>query len=296
MMVRFWGTRGSIPTPGPETIKYGGNTPCVEVRSASQLIILDAGSGIRPLGHNILKHARGRPVKASILISHTHWDHIQGFPFFAPAYIDGNEFTIYGCEGARKRLRDIWADQMRSEYFPVPLELMASKLEFVELTDGDVFEIGDVQVKTKAMNHPGLCLGYRLSSEGKSVVYATDNEPYRHLLGASAWGGEQPDTSLVSELDQALVTFAEGADLLVHDAQFTPDEYEKHTGWGHSFTSFVVQTAEEAKVGQLALFHHDPAHSDDKVDAMVKDCRRMLRAAGRSIPCFGAREGAKIVL
>jgi phosphoribosyl 1,2-cyclic phosphodiesterase len=266
--------------------------------AGDQLIILDAGSGIRELGNLLLKQVKGEPIKGHILISHTHWDHIQGFPFFAPAYLKGNEFTIYGSEGARKRLKDIWADQMRSEYFPVPLELMASKLDFWELSDGQKFQIGNVEVTTKTMNHPGLCFAYRLFHEGKTLVYATDNEPYRWTLDSSARTEEQKATNraLIEQMDTAFVQFAEGADLLIHDAQYTVKEYKTHIGWGHSFLDFVVEIAREAHVKNLALFHHDPLHTDRQIDQMVQYCRQLIKKEKMKLKCSGAKEGMKVTL
>ena len=300
MLVRFWGTRGSIPVPGRKTVKYGGNTPCVQLESEDVLIIFDAGTGIRSLGRSLMKRKGGRPIEGHILLSHTHWDHIQGFPFFAPAFAQGNRFAVYGCEGASKRLEDILAGQMGTEYFPVTLSEMGSEIEFVSVGRGS-FRIGPVEVVTEFMNHPGLCLGYRVSSEGRTVVYTTDNEPYFGLL--SMRRGERGNRDLTEKeraslksLDEQTVQFIRDADLLIADTHWTLGEYKHKLGWGHGSVDHALEIALQAGVRQLALFHHSPTRSDAQIDAVVKRCRQKLRRMGADLKCFAAREGLKVVL
>ncbi len=214
--VRFWGTRGSIATPGSATVKYGGNTSCTEVRCGDQLLILDAGTGIRPFGLSLLKEFQSKPIKGHIFVGHTHWDHIQGFPFFAPAFMSGNEFTVYSLHGAGKPLEKVFRGQMDSDYFPVHLGDMKAKLQFYEL-ESDV-QLGDTVVSYTFLNHPGLAIGFRICSNGRSLVYLSDHEPYGKL---------SPDGDSPNEMDLAIARFAEKADLLICEAQYTEEEYTK---------------------------------------------------------------------
>lgn len=277
--VRFWGVRGSIPAPGPETSRYGGNTACVEVRAAGELIILDAGSGIRSLGLALRK--KKRPVTGTLLISHAHWDHIQGLPFFLPAMIPGNRFRVYGS--GDRPIRSIFAGQMESPYFPVSLDDLPDTLEFHELRDIPI-TIGGVTVRTLRLHHPGLTLGFRIEAAGRSVVYATDQEPH-----PAADSGEPV-------LDAALIRFAAGADLLIGDAQYTPEEYCQHLGWGHSSMTDAVRLALAAGVRRLVLFHHDPERSDAALDHLLARARAEVVRRGGVLDCTAAAEGLEIKL
>ncbi len=292
MKYTFWGVRGSIPTPGPETVGYGGNTSCGELwLDDSNLIVFDAGSGIRPLGNSLLQ--RGiKPVEAIILLSHTHWDHIQGFPFFVPAFIPGNKFVICGHEEADVKLDEIIKDQMKSAYFPIELSDMPASIGFKRLYEGK-FKISGARVDTIYLNHPGFALGYRVEYEGKSVVYVSDNEPYPV---------EATDEPLYAQMkykgknNYRIIEFSKGADLLVHDCQYTPDEYKSKVGWGHSPYDYVAEIAWKAGVKRLAVYHHDPGHDDRFVDSIVESVRKLLKEKGANVECFGAREGLSIEL
>jgi len=222
MRVRFWGTRGSIPKPGPDTVRYGGNTSCVEVRTASgALILLDCGTGAHGLGQALLAEPNG-PRRGHVLISHTHWDHIQGLPFLAPLFVADFEWDIYGPRGLGPSIRETLAGQMQYTYFPITIEQFAAKVRYHDLVEG-TFEIDDVRIGAHYMNHPALTLGYRIEADGATVVYATDHEPHSPDL---AHGERPPQTS--DECRYA--DFIEDADLLIHDAQFTLGEYDKHRG------------------------------------------------------------------
>jgi phosphoribosyl 1,2-cyclic phosphodiesterase/DNA-binding response OmpR family regulator len=288
MQVRFWGTRGSIATPGPETVRYGGNTSCVSVRtrSGTQLVI-DAGTGLRGLGIALMSEgAQGR--RGHLLIGHTHWDHIQGFPFFAPLFEAGNEWDVYAPRGFGPSLRETLAGQMQYTYFPVNLEEMGATIRYHDLVEGS-FMIDEVRVTARYLNHPALTLGYRLEVDGITVVYASDHEGHAH---AAALG--MPLGQVLGSLhpgDNRHAEFIAKADLLIHDTQYTADEYPKRIGWGHSTLEYVVDMAIAAGVRQLALFHHDPARDDDAVDAMVLAGRQRVRDAGASVTLFGAAEG-----
>ena len=226
MRIRFWGTRGSIPKPGPDTVRYGGNTSCVEVRSASgALILLVCGTGAHGFGQALLAESDG-PRRGHVFISHTHWDHIQGLPFLSPLFDRHFEWDIYGPRGLGPSIRETLAGQMQYTYFPITIEQFAAKVRYHDLVEGSD-EIGDVRVTAHYMNHPALTLGYRIEADGASVVYATDHEPHSPALAR----GERPAQS-ADEVHYA--DFVAGADLLIHAAQFTLGEYEKHLGWGHS--------------------------------------------------------------
>jgi phosphoribosyl 1,2-cyclic phosphodiesterase len=294
MLVRFWGTRGSIATPGPRTLGYGGNTSCVEVRCGGEILIFDAGTGIRELGHTLMQEAQGRPLTVHLFISHTHWDHIQGFPFFLPAYHDSTVIHVYGSPGQGRSLERVLRGQMDADYFPVALGDLAAQIEVHEYRAED-FRVGDAAIAATYLNHPGMTLGYRVRHEGKTLVYATDNEPFRQTLdhlGRRAEAGRE----FGGRLDEEFVRFVEGADLYIGEAQYTDEEYPAKVGWGHSSLSATVEVALKARARQLALFHHDPMHGDDVVSAMVEVAQRLIAAQLSPLRCFAAREGEVIEL
>ena len=292
MTVRFWGTRGSIAVPGPATTTYGGNTSCVEVRVGGDILIFDSGTGIRELGLTLMKEFEGRPLTVHLFISHTHWDHIQGFPFFLPAYGANTTIHLYGPAGEGRPLGELLRGQMNPDYFPVALGDLAATIHVHEYK-GSAFEVGQTVVAAAYLNHPGLTLGYRVTRAGKTLVYATDNEQYRSTLehlGQRAEAGRK----FGEQLDEQFVSFVSGADLYIGEAQYTDDEYPPKIGWGHSPLSATVEVALKANVRALALFHHDPMHSDDVVAGMEAEARRLIAGAGGAVRCFAAREGQTI--
>ncbi|CAN5155398.1 hypothetical protein BH20VER2_BH20VER2_16390 [soil metagenome] len=296
--LKLWGVRGSIPVPGPSTVRYGGNTSCVEVRADGEIIVLDAGSGIRELGRELEKEFGERPVKLTLLITHTHWDHIQGLPFFLPAYNQKNQIRVLGYEGARAGLAAILAGQMETPFFPVSLKDLPSNIAIEELKEME-FSIGAVQVRSKFANHPGICAGYRLYTSGGSIAYFPDNEPHELLKLHNA---ERDHTSVAEAKEFArtertkLVEFLHGADVLILDTQYTDEEYVKHIGWGHGSLSRVVSVALDADVKKLILFHHDPAHDDAKIDQMVERARLLVLERGKPLEVEAGREGSEIWL
>lgn len=289
MDVRFWGTRGSLAKPGPTTLRYGGNTSCVEVRcDDGTLIVLDCGTGAHALGQSIL--ASGTPpADGHLLITHTHWDHIQGFPFFAPLFVAGNTWDIYAPGTIGNQLEHTLAGQMEYDYFPVTLAQLGATIRFHDLGEGR-FSIGGVRVTAQYLNHPALALGYRIESGGAALVYSVDHEP--HTPNPAGVVGEPP-THIE---DRRHVDLLAGADLVIHDAQYTVDEYAQKTGWGHTPAEWAVDYAVAAHARRLALFHHDPLRGDEALDALVATCRARAGEAGSDVDVFAAAEGQVVHL
>lgn len=296
--LRFWGVRGSIPVPGSATVGYGGNTSCIEVRADGEIIILDAGSGMRALGLALEEEFGSRPIKLTLLISHTHWDHIQGLPHFSPAYNGKNSMRVLGYEGARAGLATILATQMETSFFPVSLQDMPSAISIEELKEME-FTIGKVRVRACFVNHPGICVGYRLYTSNGSIAYLPDNEPYE-VLKVTLATREHADLAearaYAVSARAKLVEFLKGADVLIIDSQYTDDEYLQKIGWGHGYLSSVVSLALDASVRKLFLFHHDPRRDDRAVDAMVESARMLVLESGRPMEVDAAREGAEVWL
>ena len=275
--IKFWGVRGSIPTPGRGTLRYGGNTSCVEVRCGDDIIILDAGTGLRALGRALMEEFRHRPLGLTLLLTHTHWDHIHGLPFFAPLYDPRCRVRILGCVGARASLLNALTGQMESTYFPVPFSKLPGNIEIEELKDFNL-NIGSVCVRSHRANHPGLCVGYRLSWHGRLIAFFPDAEP-RH-------GGD----------DREMIEFVRDADVLILDSQYDSAEYRRHAGWGHGCVDDSVALALRAGVKQLCLFHHDPDHDDKRIDGLVKHARRLVAKRKGKLRVDAAREGMTIEL
>jgi phosphoribosyl 1,2-cyclic phosphodiesterase len=292
MLIRFWGVRGSLPTPGRKTVRYGGNTPCVEVRlPKNNLVIFDAGTGIKDLGDTLI--AKGESVTGFIAISHPHWDHIQGFPFFKPAFISGNELTLIGPRSKNATLRAAIASQMNKVYFPIQLSELKAKIHFVQIKEQTV-QLYDATLTSLFVNHPAFALGYRLTMGGKSVVYISDNEPFDREVAKSLRNVDKHivDKYLAERGDpnRRVAEFARGADILIHDTTYTPEEYVSHVGWGHSHYLFALSLAEQAGVKKLVLFHHDPSHDDDKIDEILDKCRHEIKNRRHHFECVAAAE------
>src|SRR5580692_7680790 len=266
MRIKFWGVRGSIPTPGPETVHFGGNTSCVEVRAGKALLIFDGGTGLRLLGKELV---RQMPIEAHIFFSHVHWDHIQGFPFFDPAFVPGNKIHLYGGNNVSRTLEETLAGQMDHPSFPVHLTDMGAKMTFNDLFEGQILELSDglggkLTITSGRGNHPNGVWAYRVDHDGKSMVYATDTEHY-------------------AVVDPKLLDLAKNADVLIYDSQYTPEEYAgtagtggSKVGWGHSTFAEGVRLATTAGAKKLVLFHHDPMQTDAAVREKEKRAKALF--------------------
>lgn len=293
MHVQFWGTRGSIATPGIHTVRYGGNTSCVLLETHhGTLFVLDCGTGARLLGDHLMERRNG-PIRGHMLLTHTHWDHIQGFPFFEPAFRAHNEWIIYGPTEGEDHLEQALSGQMAYAYFPVELDELGSQLHFASVGE-EVLQMHDVTVRTHYLNHPGVALGYRIESGGVTVVYCTDHEPFAPALFRP---GDAPSLdAIIHPQDRAHAEFMRGADLVIHDAQYTAREYERRLTWGHSSVEYVVELALLVGVERLALYHHDPAHDDVTLDQLERETREMVKQRDSQLDVFYAREGASLEL
>ena len=292
MHLRFWGTRGSIATPGPKTNHFGGNTSCIELTTpAGECIVLDCGTGARMLGNHLLAKT-GASVSATILLTHTHWDHIQGFPFFAPLFVPGNRFAVYGPEGANLSLREVLAGQMEHHYFPVELDQLSARITYQDLHEG-TFDIAGIKVTAQRMHHPSPTLGYRLQSGGTCMCYLSDHEPYYEGIWRD---GVEPGRidSILDAGDRRHAEYMRGADVVVHEAQYTPEEYPAKRHWGHSTYAYVVELAVAAGIPRLILTHHDPSHDDDFIRNVEKRARALAEQLNSPIDVVCAYEGLEL--
>jgi len=296
MRARFWGTRGSLARPSRELLGYGGNTACVEVRGPEgELIVLDCGTGAFELGQRLLNEEPG-PIRGHLPFTHTHWDHIQGFPFFMPLFAKGAEWDVYAPRGLGQNLERTLAGQMEYTYFPVTPAELGGTIRYHELVDGS-FEIGSVRVTTCYLNHPAVTLGYRLEAGSAALVYATNHEPHDPRYVNAVRDAEPGRLITPSHReDQRHVDFLADADLVIHDAQYLLEEYGDKLGWGHTPAEVAVDFAAAAGAWRLAIFHHDPLRDDGAVDALIKRCRKRADGYGTGLDVFGAREGQEIEL
>jgi phosphoribosyl 1,2-cyclic phosphodiesterase len=285
MRIQFWGTRGSIPSPGPHTMRYGGNTPCVELRTASgRLVVLDAGTGLRELGRSLIQRANGAPIEGDIFVTHAHWDHIQGLPFFGPVFQRGNHFGIWGMRSMETSIDRVVRDQMNPVVFPVTFEQLDAAIDFHEI-GAETREIDGFSVQAIQVRHPGGALGYRFTERkdgARGLVYVSDNELNPNV----------PYDNGASTRDE-IVAFARGASVLVHDTMYTVEEYDHHRGWGHSTYQEAVDLALDSGVETLVLFHHKPERTDDEVDRRLAECRAYAAARG-SLQVIAAAEGLSL--
>jgi phosphoribosyl 1,2-cyclic phosphodiesterase len=267
LQMRFWGVRGSTPAPGQDKLVYGGNTPCVEIRTSSgEILIFDGGSGIRELGQQLATEFAGQKLALNLFLTHFHWDHIQGIPYFRPLFSPATKLGVHSWTSGRET-REVLAGQMRTPYFPVNLTDVSSRLTFVQMKSERV-KLGEVSVESFPLNHPQGAYGYRIEAGGKSIVYATDLEH-----------GD-------AQLDRVLRDYASGADVLIYDAQYNDAEYAAHRGWGHSTWREATRVARDAGVGRLFLFHFDPAHTDADVAESERGAQAYFDAAYAARECL----------
>ncbi|HEY2804547.1 MAG TPA: MBL fold metallo-hydrolase [Gemmatimonadales bacterium] len=280
----FWGTRGTIPTPGSATARYGGNTACIEVTDGSgNLVILDAGTGIRGLGKRLAGKNGKKGIRADLIISHAHWDHIQGLPYFAPLFMKGNSLKVWGPQQGDVEMETILRQMMHPAVFPVPLDALAATIDVAHVKAEEPIVTPGFTIKAMRVRHPAVTMGYRLERKGgPSIVYVTDDE-----LGPAG------DYDVGPNWRKRFVDFVGGCDLLIHDAMYTPDEIESHAGWGHSTYTEAVQLAKEAGARRIALFHHEPEHGDEAMDEV---CARAGDAAKGTVEVFAACEGQTLSL
>ena len=302
--VRFWGVRGSVPCPGPATVKFGGNTSCLELRFGEEdrLIVIDAGTGIRELAGHIMKNDLPRgPIKTDLFLTHTHWDHIMGFPFFIPLFIPNTELKVFGPVTYEEDTLDkIVGGMLSYRYWPVRLTELAAKIEYHNLKEGSRDLGGGVWLTTKYLNHPILVLGYRFEYRGKVLCTAYDTEPFRNVFDVSPDDPSYDEEAVkegenaAQEENEKVVSFIRGADVLIHDAQYTHKEYiSSKLGWGHSSFEYAVNAAHKAGVKKLLLFHHDPDRSDAELERIEDRIRRSI--AGKStMEVMIAREGLTV--
>jgi phosphoribosyl 1,2-cyclic phosphodiesterase len=298
LSVRFWGVRGSIPCPGPATVKFGGNTSCLEIRADEKLVVIDFGTGIKPFGDWLMANDfKKGPINADIFITHTHWDHMMGFPMFTPLFIPTSKLRIRGPVSYEdESLEAIISAQLSYRYWPVRASELSAQIEYGQIKETTLYLGDGLFVTTKYLNHPILCLGYRFEYKGKSIVTAYDNEPFRNLFPT-----DPSDTSydeeaaregetVAKEENEKILSFFQGADVLVHDAQYTEKEYSGHLGWGHTSFEQAISSADKAKVKKLVFFHHDPNRKDDELEQLEKDYQARMQGK-TSMEVMVAREG-----
>jgi phosphoribosyl 1,2-cyclic phosphodiesterase len=295
MQITFWGVRGSYPVPGSSTVRYGGQTSCVEARTASgETLIVDAGTGLRALGNKLMRESGGAPGQYHVLLSHVHWDHIQGLPFFSPAYINGTRISVYALLTAANELDQVIGGITRHEFFPMPLQAVPANFQFQKVEPGVDFVIGTFHITPIALNHPFGSVGYRIDADGSSWAYVADTAPFTEVLHKQHFlkGVEplsQDDRVALGAMREALVTRLKGVDTVVYDTHFLPEEYARFPHYGHSTPDQALEICAEAGVRRLVLYHHAPAHTDEQMDHIAASY--LAKGAGIGIEVLTSFEG-----
>lgn len=283
--LQFWGVRGTFPVPGKDSVRYGGNTNCISITLPNnELFIFDAGTGIKKLSDHLLETNKG-PITAKIFITHPHWDHINGIPFFKPFYIKGNTFEILSATHNKTTVESLIFDQMNHINFPATLKDMYAQISFTKLEETGSLNINEVNIKTHRLNHPGICIGYRIEYNNKSICYITDNELYLH-------DSSQFNKAIVDQL----INFINESDVLIIDATYTDSEYSSKLNWGHSCISEVVNVAIQAKTKLLCLHHHDPNQTDDDIDLKLETANILIKKMHSTTKCIAPHEGDIIIV
>lgn len=298
MQLTFWGVRGSYPVPGAATVRYGGQTSCVEVRSAAGAsLIVDAGTGMRALGNKLAGEAQGRPGHYHVLLSHVHWDHIQGLPFFSPAYVPGTQISVYALLTAADELNQVIGGITRAEFFPLPLASVPANFDFHQVEPGVEFTLGEFTISPIALNHPYGSVGYRIDGDDASWAYVSDTAPFDQVLHKQHFlAGPEPlseaDKLSLTAMRAALVERLRGCDTVVYDTHFLPEEYAKFPHYGHSTPDQALDICVEANVRRLVLYHHAPSHTDDQMDSIA--ARYLAKGASRGVEVLTSFEGMSI--
>jgi phosphoribosyl 1,2-cyclic phosphodiesterase len=281
MLIRSWGARGSIPVSGPQYIRYGGDTTCLEVRGEDgKILVVDAGTGIRRLGNLLVKN---QEFDLTMLFTHAHWDHILGFPFFKPVHRQETRIEIYGCPMEQGNMETLLSKTMSTPFFPVPYAAIHAQIRYNPACGCDsALQVGAVAVTSIPLNHPNMGVGYKFVENGKSLVFLTDNELKQHHRGGRAF--------------EEYVAFCAEAEILIHDAEYTPEEYPKVRGWGHSTYMDALELALAARVKSFGLFHHNQDRGDEELDEILAHCRRLVQARGASIECFCVGHDTELIL
>jgi phosphoribosyl 1,2-cyclic phosphodiesterase len=291
ILVTFWGTRGSIAAPGRSTEKYGGNTSCVSVKAGDTYFIFDAGTGVRPLGVEVMEDcmpSAGGQYEVNLFLSHTHWDHIQGLPFFQPAYHPSFKLKIFGTAAKDGMLEDLLVGQMQSNYFPVPMSAFGSTVSINPIRESTI-QIGESKITINELDHPGGCLSFKLEYRGRVIVYATDNELNNQF-------DDEGDLKKGNAIGEAYAKFVDGVDLLIADGQYTQEEYEAKVGWGHTSVPTLLKVAHKNNVKQVAVYHHDPMHTDNFLDELSAKYLHKYQDVEPRMDIFWAREGLTLAI
>lgn len=287
MEIKFWGTRGSIPVPGKNTIKYGGNTPCVEVKTTNgKTIILDAGSGIRELGNYLVKN---NSAQILIFISHYHWDHIQGIPFFAPLYDKNKSIIFYGLHSLGTGIEKLLKNQMNPNHFPVNFSQFNADISFKDISVNEVFNIDEIKIETLMVNHPAPALTYKITEDSKTLIYMTDNEIKLNE-------NNPDDLEQIEKLNHDSINFCSEADYLIHDAMYDESLIKGKKGWGHSSNISLAYFSILAKVKNLILFHYNPDFTDEKIDNLLEETKGFIKGKNSRINCLASKEGLQIII
>lgn len=289
MKVIVWGNRGSIPVPGQQTVKFGGNTPCLEVQgNRNSTLIFDAGSGIRLLGNKIAEESRQQEI--NVFITHKHWDHIQGLPFFRPLYLEGCKINLYAPATSIEEVKNIISVQMLPKYFPVGEEVFNAEINYIPITENEKIKIDNLLIESIHTHHSKETFAYKINEGEKSVIYMTDNELYFDV------DADEPNIESVEKLNADLVEFCKNTELLIHDTMYSPEDYKLRRNWGHSCSTTVAYFAALAKVRQLMFFHYEPDYNDEMISELCRKTSDLVHSLDKNIKCMPSKQNLEILI